>query len=58
MLFAFYRLAAGSAWTDTGGMVFVTSCGESLYTVTALMTNARLHIFRRPLRHTHMHSFI
>jgi integrase len=34
------RLAAGSAWTDTGGLVFVTRWGEPLYpdTVTALMT--------------------
>lgn len=34
------RLAAGSAWTDTGGLVFVTKWGEPLYpdTVTALMT--------------------
>jgi len=40
------RLAAGSAWTETGGLVFVTRWGEPLYpdTVTALMTkliNAR-----------------
>jgi integrase len=34
------RLAAGSAWADTGGLVFVTRWGEPLYpdTVTALMT--------------------
>lgn len=34
------RLVAGSAWTDTGGLVFVTRWGEPLYpdTVTALMT--------------------
>jgi integrase len=34
------RLAAGSAWTDAGGLVFVTRWGEPLYpdTVTALMT--------------------
>jgi integrase len=34
------RLAAGSAWTDTSGLVFVTRWGEPLYpdTVTALMT--------------------
>jgi integrase len=34
------RLAAGSAWTDSGGLVFVTKWGEPLYpdTVTALMT--------------------
>jgi integrase len=34
------RLAAGSAWTDTGGLVFATRWGEPLYpdTVTALMT--------------------
>jgi integrase len=34
------RLAAGSAWTDTGGLAFVTKWGGPLYpdTVTALMT--------------------
>ena len=34
------RLAAGSAWTDNRGLVFVTKWGEPLYpdTVTALMT--------------------
>jgi integrase len=34
------RLAAGAAWTDTGGLVFVSKWGEPLYpdTVTALMT--------------------
>jgi integrase len=34
------RLAAGSAWTDTGGLIFTTRWGEPLYpdTVTALMT--------------------
>ena len=34
------RLVAGSAWTDTGGLVVVTRWGEPLYpdTVTALMT--------------------
>jgi integrase len=34
------RLAAGSAWTETSGLVFVTKWGEPLYpdTVTALMT--------------------
>jgi integrase len=34
------RLAAGSAWTDTDGLVFVSRWGEPLYpdTVTALMT--------------------
>ncbi len=33
------RLAAGSAWTDSGGLVFVGKWGEPLYpdTVTALM---------------------
>jgi integrase len=33
-------LAAGSAWTDNGGLVFATRWGEPLYpdTVTALMT--------------------
>lgn len=35
------RLSAGSAWTDTGGLVFANRWGEPLYpdTVTALMTN-------------------
>ena len=34
------RLAAGSAWNDTGGLVFTSRWGEPLYpdTVTALMT--------------------
>jgi integrase len=34
------QLAAGPAWTDTGGLVFVSHWGEPLYpdTVTALMT--------------------
>ena len=34
------RLAAGSTWTDTGGLVFVSRWGEPLHpdTVTALMT--------------------
>jgi len=34
------RLAAGTAWTDSNGLVFVTRWGEPLYpdTVTALMT--------------------
>ncbi len=34
------RLAAGTAWTDSGGLVFVSKWGEPLYpdTVTALMT--------------------
>jgi integrase len=34
------RQAAGSAWTDNGGLVFVTKWGEPLYpdTATALMT--------------------
>lgn len=34
------RLAAGSAWNDSSGLVFVTKWGEPLYpdTVTALMT--------------------
>jgi integrase len=33
------RLAAGSAWTDNGGLVFTAKWGEPLYpdTVTALM---------------------
>ena len=34
------QLAAGSAWADSGGLVFVSRWGEALYpdTVTALMT--------------------
>jgi integrase len=34
------RLAAGTAWTDSGGLVFVSKWGEPLYpdTVTALLT--------------------
>lgn len=34
------RLAAGTAWTDSGGLVFVSKWGEPVYpdTVTALMT--------------------
>ncbi len=34
------RLAAGAAWTDTGGLVFTSRWGEPLYpdTVTALMS--------------------
>ena len=34
------RLAAGSAWTDNGGLVFAARWGEPLYpdTVTALMS--------------------
>jgi integrase len=60
------RLAAGSAWTDTGGQVFVTKWGEPLYpdTVTALMTklinrhnrsaaNALPHARLHDMRHLH-----
>ena len=39
------RQAAGSAWTDNGGLVFTTKWGEPLYpdTVTALMTKLISH---------------
>jgi integrase len=58
------RLAAGSAWTDTGGLVFVTQWGEPLYpdTVTALMTklinqhNKSATPPARPLPHARLHD--
>jgi integrase len=58
------RLAAGSAWTDTGGLVFVTKWGEPLYpdTVTALMTklvnrhNNSATPPARPLPHARLHD--
>lgn len=58
------RLAAGSAWTDTDGLVFVTKWGEPLYpdTVTALMTklisrhNKSVIPPARPLPHARLHN--
>ena len=58
------RLAAGSAWTETGGLVFVTRWGEPLYpdTVTALMTklinehNKSVTPPARPLPHARLHD--
>jgi integrase len=58
------RLAGGSAWTDTGGLVFVTKWGEPLYpdTVTALMTklinqhNKPLTPPAKPLPHARLHD--
>ncbi len=58
------RLAAGSAWTDTSSLVFVTKWGEPLYpdTVTALMTklinkhNKSVTPPARPLPHARLHD--
>src|SRR5262252_2213469 len=55
------RLAAGSAWTDTGGLVFTTRWGEPLYpdTVTALMTkliNRHNRSATKPLPHARLHD--
>jgi integrase len=58
------RLAAGSTWTDTGGLVFVSRWGEPLYpdTVTALMTkltnrhNRSVTPPSRPLPHARLHD--
>jgi integrase len=58
------RLTAGSAWTDTGGLVFVTRWGEPLYpdTVTALMTkligqhNKSASPPTQPLPHARLHD--
>jgi integrase len=58
------RLAAGSAWTDAGGLVFVTRWGEPLYpdTVTALMTKLINHHNKAvappalPLPHARLHD--
>ena len=58
------RLAAGSAWTDTGGLVFVTRWGEPLYpdTVTALMTklinqhNSPITPSAKPLPQARLHD--
>jgi len=58
------RLAAGSAWTDNGGLVFATRWGEPLYpdTVTALMTklinrhNKTVTPPVKPLPHARLHD--
>jgi integrase len=58
------RLAAGSAWSDTGGLVFVTKWAEPLYpdTVTALLTKLINHHNRsvtppaKPLPHARLHD--
>jgi integrase len=58
------RLAAGSAWTDTGGLVFTSRWGEPLYpdTVTALMTklinqhNRPVTPPAKPLPHARLHD--
>jgi integrase len=58
------RLAAGSAWKDSGGLVFVTRWGEPLYpdTVTALMTklinrhNKSATPPAKPLPHARLHD--
>ncbi len=58
------RLAAGSAWTETGGLVFTTRWGEPLYpdTVTALMTklinrhNRSATPPTQPLPHARLHD--
>jgi integrase len=56
------RLSAGSAWNDSGGLVFVTRWGEPLYpdTVSALMTKLinrhnQAHP-ARPLPHARLHD--
>lgn len=58
------RLAAGEAWADSGGLVFVTRWGEPLYpdTVTALMTkliiqhNKAVTPPAKPLPHAWLHD--
>src|SRR6516164_3822116 len=55
------RLAAGSAWIDTGGLVFTSRWGEPLYpdTVTALMTkliNRHNRSATNPLPHARLHD--
>ena len=58
------RLAAGSAWNDTGGLVFTSRWGEPLYpdTVTALMTklinqhNKSVTPPAKPLPHARLHD--
>jgi integrase len=58
------QLAAGSAWNDSGGLVFVNRWGEPLYpdTVTALMTklingyNKSAESPAKPLPHARLHD--
>jgi integrase len=58
------RLAAGSAWTGSGGLVFTTKPGEPLYpdTVTALMNklvnqcNKAVSAPPRVLSHARLHD--
>ena len=58
------RLAAGSAWTDSGGLVFTSRWGEPLYpdTVTALITklinryNQSATPPAKPLPHARLHD--
>ena len=58
------RLAAGSAWNDSGGLVFTSRWGEPLYpdTVTALMTklinqhNKSATPPAKPLPHARLHD--
>ena len=58
------RLAAGSAWNDTDGLVFTSRWGEPLYpdTVTALMTklinrhNKPITPPAAPLPHARLHD--
>jgi len=55
------RLAAGSAWIDTVGLVFTSRRGEPLYpdSVTALMTkliNRHNRSATRPLPHARLHD--
>jgi len=58
------RLAAGSAWNDSGGLVFTSRWGEPLYpdTVTALMTklinrhNKSATPPTKPLPHARLHD--
>ena len=58
------RLAAGSAWNDTGGLVFTSRWGEPLYpdTVSALMTklinahNRSVAPPAEPLPHARLHD--
>ena len=58
------RLAAGSAWNDSGGLVFTSRWGEPLYpdTVTALMTKL-INLYNKsatppakPLPHARLHD--
>ena len=61
---ALQRLAAGSAWNDSGGLVFINRWGEPLYpdTVSALMTklinryNRSLTAPAEPLPHARLHD--